>query len=611
METERAGIARAFLSNGWAFPDHDAEINLEIRVPFTLFCLHQGLVIVGVTKRFNNACQDAAKHGGACPVSASNTPETVIPSLLIRQCKSSRRRKKIADSSGATATGGEFLTRTLVAIDLLKRHVLSADEKTVGLLLPPSVGGAVINAAITLSGRTAVNLNYTLSEEVVNYCIRESGLKHVLASRKFLEKRPMDLDVEVVCVEDLVPRAGWFLKVVSWLKANICPAWCLEQSLGLSDVKPDDLLTIIFTSGSTGEPKGAMLSHRNVSSNVAAVNQLFNLTADDTILGVLPFFHSFGYTGLLWLPLALEPTCVYHFNPLDGRMVGKLCEQHGVTMMLATPTFLRTYLKRCKPEQLKKLDLVVVGAEKMPIDLAKAFKDKFAVMPTEGFGTTELSPVVAANVPDHRAQASDGQGTRLGTVGKPLPGVRAKVVDPDSGEELGNNADGLLQIKGPNVMLGYLNQQEKTEEVIRDGWYDTGDIAQIDEDGFISITGRLSRFSKIGGEMVPHIKVEEHLAAIAESGEHSDEDDEVTIRLAVTSVPDVRKGERLIVLYTSLGMTVEEIVKKLGATELPKIWLPSADSYLKVDGIPLLGTGKLDLKAIQQMALESSGGNGD
>ena len=160
-------------------------------------------------------------------------------------------------------------------------------------------------------------------------------------------------------------------------------------------------------------------------------------------------------------------------------------------------------------------------------------------------------------------------------------------------------------------MLGYLNQQEKTEEVIRDGWYDTGDIAQIDEDGFISITGRLSRFSKIGGEMVPHIKVEEHLSAISESGEHSDEDDEVTIRLAVTSVPDVRKGERLIVLYTSLGMTVEEIVKKLGATDLPKIWLPSADSYFEVEGIPLLGTGKLDLKAIQQMALESSGGNGD
>jgi acyl-[acyl-carrier-protein]-phospholipid O-acyltransferase/long-chain-fatty-acid--[acyl-carrier-protein] ligase len=359
-------------------------------------------------------------------------------------------------------------------------------------------------------------------------------------------------------------------------------------------------MTVIFTSGSTGNPKGVMLSHYNIATNIEAADQLFHFKRTDVLLGILPFFHSFGFTFPLWLTVTAEPKSVYHFNPADPRMIGKLCQDHGVTIMAATPTFLKRYLKRCDKEQFHKLDTAILGAEKMPLDLAKAFEDKFGVWPTEGYGTTELSPLAACNVPPHRSPEGHRDGTRNGTVGRAVPNVSAKVVDPETREDLGTNAEGLLWIKGPNVMLGYLNQPEKTAEVIHDGWYNTGDFAKIDDDGFIQITGRQSRFSKIGGEMVPHLRIEELLASIIEDPN----DEEGEIRVAVTSVPDEDKGERLIIVHKTLNQPVDEVLKKLGEQDIPNLWLPSRDSFVEVETIPLLGTGKLDLKGLKQLVLD-------
>ncbi|MEX0703532.1 MAG: acyl-[ACP]--phospholipid O-acyltransferase [Planctomycetales bacterium] len=530
---------------------------------------------------------------------------SLIPArLFLRRARRALFRSKVADSTGTELTGGRLLAGSLIFKKLLERHVLDADEKMVGILLPPSVGGVLTNAALTLSGRVAVNLNYTLSQHDMDYCVREAGIRHVVTSRKFLEKRPMEFDAETVFVEDLREKVTAGMKLAALAQAYLLPAAVLERVLGLHRVDPDDLLTVVFTSGSTGEPKGVMLSHHNVGSNISAVDDLFHITKEDVLLGVLPFFHSFGYTATLWLTLSLDPKCVYHYNPLDARILGKLAKDHGVTILLATPTFLRTYLKRCSPEEFHKLDLVIVGAEKMPLDIANAFEEKFGVEPTEGYGTTELSPVAAFNVPDHRAGPEGKGGTKFGTVGRIMPGAAAKIVDPDTGRELGPDQEGLLFISGPNVMKGYLNQPEKTAAVLRDGWYDTGDMAAIDEEGFIRITGRQSRFSKIGGEMVPHVKIEELINRLVDRPD----DGEPQVRVAVTAVPDEKKGERLIVLHKPLDKSPDEIVRDLEQSNLPNLWIPGRDCFIEVDEIPILGTGKLDLRGVRELALERACG---
>jgi acyl-[acyl-carrier-protein]-phospholipid O-acyltransferase/long-chain-fatty-acid--[acyl-carrier-protein] ligase len=262
---------------------------------------------------------------------------------------------------------------------------------------------------------------------------------------------------------------------------------------------------------------------------------------------------------------------------------------------------LRGFIKRIEPEQFKTVDVVVVGAEKMPIPLAQAFEERFGVRPIEGYGTTELSPVVAVNVPPNRARPDQANNSlREGSVGKPIPGVQARTVSLDDHSiVLGPNQTGMIEISGPNVMSGYLNQPELTAKVMNNGWYITGDVGLVDSDGYIHITGRESRFSKIGGEMVPHIQVEEEINKIVGG-------DEDILTLAVSSVPDEKKGEKLIVLYTQLPEEPSTIVKKLIEAGLPSIYVPGIDGFIQVDAIPILGTGKLDLRGLQKLALEKN-----
>lgn len=546
----------------------------------------------------------AVRQLGVDAVERAKPTEFVLPRLFLRACRRSMNRSKVADSAGVDLTGAKLMASSLALRNKLVGKHLAPDEKLVGVLVPPSVGGLLANTALTLARRVAVNLNYTLTDADLQFCAREAGLKHVLTSRKMLEKRPVELPgIEWIFLEDLKSEITGFDKAVAGLQTYATPLFILDRWLGLTRIQPDDLMTIIFTSGSTGEPKGVMLSYHNVGSNVDAVDQLFQFDEHDCLLGILPFFHSFGYTACLWLPSCLKLKAVYHYNPLDAREIGKLAEKHGMTILMATATFLRTYIKRCEKEQFSKLDLVIVGAEKMPLDLAEQFREKFGVMPSEGYGATETSPVAAVNIPDHRCEWTTQKGTKLGSVGRPLPNVMVKTVDPDTGADLGVDREGLLLIKGPNIMQGYLNRPEKTAAVIKDGWYNTGDMARVDSEGFIFITGRLSRFSKIGGEMVPHIKIEEHLVRIMEDPAC----DEPGPVVAVTAVPDEKKGERIVVLHKPCKKPVAQVLDELGQCDLPNLWLPGNDSFVEVPAIPLLGTGKADLKAIKQLALQRFG----
>jgi len=522
----------------------------------------------------------------------------IVTRSFIRSAKNRKRISKVADSTGADLSGGETLLRSLVLRRILRRGILAPDETHVGVLLPPSAGGVVVNAALALDRRVSVNLNYTVSSESLNKCLELANVKHVLTSRKFWDKMNFDLKAEIVFLEDFKDRATLLDKVIAGLQAFALPASWIEWSLGLHRVQPDDVMTIIFTSGSTGTPKGVMLTYANVGSNVEAIEQVVHLHARDVVIGILPFFHSMGFTVTLWTVLALNVKGVYHFNPLDARQIGKLCHAHQGTVLLSTPTFLRGFLRRVEREEFATLNVVVAGAEKLPKDLSDAFEEKFRVRPAEGYGTTELSPLVSVNVPASRSLGSDQIDRKEGTVGRPVPGVSARVVDLESGQPLPTGKPGMLWISGPNVMKGYLHRPDLTAAVIRDGWYVTGDIAVIDEDGFISITGRESRFSKIGGEMVPHIQIEEMLNRIIGAGE------DAGLQAVVTAVPDPKKGERLIVVHKPLNKTPAELQQALIAAGLPNLYIPSPDSYLQVDELPILGSGKLDLKGVKQIALD-------
>ncbi|MEZ6105551.1 MAG: AMP-binding protein [Pirellulaceae bacterium] len=543
-------------------------------------------------------------------VTNSTAPARMLPPIaFLHRCREAAKRQKIADSQGAALTGRDTLLRTLILRRLLRRHVLQDQDKFVGVLLPPSVPAVVANMALTLDRRIAVNLNYTASSETLNACLQLCGIRKVLTSRRVIDKLPIKLDTEVVYLEDLKDKLTLSDKIGSYFDAVLRPIGSLVRSLGLNQVKPSDPLTVIFTSGSTGVPKGVVLTMDNIASNVEAIRDVVRLDQHDTLIGILPLFHSFGYTVTMWGTMNLAVSAVYHYSPLDAKRVGKLCKDNKATVLLATPTFLRNYVKRCTPDQLSSLEIVVAGAEKLPRDLSDEFERKFGVRPVEGYGTTELSPLVSVNVPATRDPNDGRLLSREGSVGQAVPEVKVQIRDVDSGAVLGPNQPGMLWVSGPNVMQGYLHRPDLTDEVLIDGWYRTGDMALIDDDNFIHITGRVSRFSKIGGEMVPHIQVEEELTRIVDEALRARGEGDVGegYPVAVTSVPDERKGERLIVLYTPLGVSVETMRTGLQAANLPPLYIPGADSFYEVPAIPVLGTGKLDLKGIQSLGHERAG----
>jgi acyl-[acyl-carrier-protein]-phospholipid O-acyltransferase/long-chain-fatty-acid--[acyl-carrier-protein] ligase len=493
----------------------------------------------------------------------------------------------------------------LAGVKLLNKRLrpIVKDDNMVGVWLPSSAGGAIVNMCLATLGKTSVNLNYTVSHDVVQSSIRQCHIKTVITSKLFRHKVPLDAGegVNIVDLEDFRKGITSFERIMTMASVLCIPGWVQERwIMGLGVHKHDDLATIIFSSGSTGEPKGVMLTHGNIAANCESVIQAIDPTPKDRLFGILPFFHSFGYTVTLWVPMQVGASIAYHPNPLQAREIGEMCKKFACTIFLATPTFLRTYLKRCDPADFASVRLLVCGAEKLPQALAKEFKDKFGVQPLEGYGCTELSPVAAVNVPDWHEGSRRQIGNKSGTIGQPIPGVAARVVHKEDLSPLPPGQEGLLEIFGANVMRGYLGKDDLTKKKVVDGgWYITGDLATIDDDGFITITGREERFAKVGGEMVPLEKVEEELHHVLESTE----------RVAVvTAIPDTKRGERLIVLHLPLnGATPGDVSKKLGTRGLPNLFIPGPRDFFLVDELPILGSGKLDLKKCRQKAEELAG----
>jgi acyl-[acyl-carrier-protein]-phospholipid O-acyltransferase/long-chain-fatty-acid--[acyl-carrier-protein] ligase len=516
--------------------------------------------------------------------------------LFVETARQNWRRRAIADTGGRRLSYGQALIAARILATRLLR--ISCDARMVGVCLPPSAAGALVNLALNLNGTVPVNLNYTASAEGIRSALDRCEIRTTVTSRLFLEKLGSLPELPgTVFVEDLLAEISTGEKLRAFCVARLLPTRLWARPEGF---KADSLATVIFSSGSTGEPKGVMLSHHNILSNLEALRIVFGVNKRDNICSALPFFHSLGFTGTLWLPLLSGFSAAYHTNPLDGETIARTVREQRSTLLIATPTFLMSYLRRAKKEDFASLRLVMTGAEKLKSKLADTFEQKFGIRPLEGYGATELSPVISLSVPDVEIDGVRQLGSREGSVGLPVPGVAVKIVDPDSFVPLGEDETGLILVKGPNLMLGYLGNPEKTTEAIRDGWYVTGDIGRLDKSGFLHITDRLARFSKIGGEMIPHGAVEDALhAALGQTGV-----------LAVTSIPDEKRGEKLVVVHTPEAGDGPTLHGLLAQSNLPNLWKPGKDCFVGVDALPLLGTGKLDLRGVREAAMAQLGARG-
>lgn len=502
----------------------------------------------------------------------------------------------IADSNGREFKFGELLIVSLIVRDRIRKLTSLLAEKNVGILLPTGSDSAIANLATNLDQRTSVNLNYTAPPAIVESAQKQCGIKTVLTSRKFLEALPRQpLAQNVLYLEDLLSAVRRKEKISALLKAKLCPISLLA---GRNHTLPDDIATILFSSGSTAEPKGVMLSHHNLLSNIESFRSVVSPKREDVMLATLPFFHSFGYTVTFWFPLVSGITTACHTNPLESESIGKLAHKYKASILLTTPSFLLAYARKIKPEQLAHLRYVFTGAEKLQSRVAELFEKRFGVKPLEGYGATELSPVCALSLPNVEVDNLTEIGCREDRLGRILPGMAMKIVHPDTAEVLPPGEEGLIFIKGPNVMRGYLNKPELTESVVQDGWYNTGDVGMMDADGFFAITGRLARFSKLGGEMISHGAIEK---ALQEALELNSE------QLAVIAIEDERKGEKLCVLHTDPKLTESAIRETLKTLEIPNLWKPNPRNWSYIEQLPLLGTGKLNYRKMKELASSANG----
>lgn len=521
----------------------------------------------------------------------------------LNAAKSNLFKESVVDDQGSKLTNAKFISAVLMFSDIFKQAL--KNEKHIGILLPSSAAGAIANMALLVIGKVPVNLNYTLSPEVMAKALKKAGISKVITSERFLNKLNAKgfnfaevLENKTLFMEDLGESISKKQKVFAFLTAIAAPQWWIKLRY-LTRTSLDDTATILFSSGSEGVPKGIELTHKNLLTNIKQVSELLNFHKDDVILNSLPIFHSFGLTVTTLMPLCEGIKMVSVSDPTDGAAVGKMCAKHNVSILFGTSTFFRLYVRNKKflPLMLQKVRMVVAGAEKLKADVKEAFKMKFGLEIYEGYGATETAPVASVNMPNILDPDTLKEFTfsQAGTVGMPVPGTIIKIVDPESLQELATGEDGLILIGGGQVMKGYLNDPEKTAEVIveLDGvrYYKTGDKGHIDSNGFITIVDRYSRFAKIGGEMISLSSVEEKLAQV-----FNEENQFVAV-----AVNDDKKGESIILLMKS-KLTLDEINERIKGLNVPPIMLPS--KIFLVDEIPMLGTGKADFKGAKTLAIQ-------
>jgi acyl-[acyl-carrier-protein]-phospholipid O-acyltransferase/long-chain-fatty-acid--[acyl-carrier-protein] ligase len=510
-------------------------------------------------------------------------------------------RPAIIDYAGGaprTLTWAKVLVGAICVTQYLRSRV--GDAPNVGVWLPTGLGSALTNFALAFLGKASVNLNYTAGTSAVQSAVKQAGVRVVVTAKRFTSRVPLELpeDVQLISLEDALAGVTKWQRTRAFLLVLLLPGWFIDRFLlGLHRHRLDDTLTIVFSSGSTGEPKGVVLTHRNVAANADASIRTLEVGPHEKIFGYLPFFHSFGYTVCFWVAMNAPCTAVYFPDPRQAKELGEIARANRVTLMAATATFLRFYIRRCSPDDFRTLRLIVCGAEKLPVKLQDEFRDKFGVLPMEGYGCTELSPVVSCSMPDAFVCGVVQQRNRRGCIGQPIFGVCVRACDPNTGEPLPVGSEGVLWAKGANVMAGYLHQPERTAAVVKDGWYNTGDAGLVEPDGFIRITGRVSRFAKIAGEMVPLEKLDDEMHDVLATG-----GDRV---LAVASVPDEKRGERVVVLYLpDVEPRLPELLAALPKRGIPNLWVPDRRDCYPVEAMPVLGTGKLDLKKLSDLAKE-------
>lgn len=524
---------------------------------------------------------------------------------LIQGFKKHGARCRVVDGKDERVmTYDKIFAAALALSQVVKKET---SKKRVGIILPPGVAALIANVAVVLAGKTPVNLNFTASRTAIESSIRQSDIDKFLTADLFVRKMqsfPWPPLKQLVMLERLFPELK--RKIAIWfVLSKVLPASLLATILGLPKHGGHEEASIIFTSGSSGEPKGVVLSHRNILANVMQFGSRLDLKSQDSILGCLPLFHSFGCTVTLWYPVIYGVNMVTFPTPLETKKLAELVEKYSVTVMIATPTFLRGYLRGVHREQLGSLRLVVTGAEKLPKTVSEAFEERFGKRVLEGYGLTETSPVSNVNLPDPEPLGEDGDGHvwlpsyRPGSVGQLMPGLAVRITDPETGGPRSIHESGMIWFKGANVFEGYFKDPKRTADVLtEDGWFRTGDVGRVDLDGFLYIEGRLSRFSKIGGEMVPHETVEE--TVIKTLGLEN----ESVRRIAVVGIPDPDKGEALILLSSMPGgpehQEILDLRYRLLERGVPALWIPK--KMVRVADIPVLASGKLDVQACVKIA---------
>jgi len=441
--------------------------------------------------------------------------------------------------------------------------------------------------------------------------VEQAGIKTIYTAKKFVTKlksKGIDIDntfeksINLVYLEDLKPQISKMDFILTYAFVRFAPTSLVLSSYSTKN-SLETTAAILFSSGSEGAPKGVMLSHKNLLANVKQISEMLNMNEDEVFLGSLPIFHAFGLTVTTFLPIIEGIKVIFHPDPTDALGIGKAVAKNNVTFMVATATFIRLYLKNKKlePIMFESLKLIFSGGEKLNAHIAEEFKQKFGKDVLEGYGATECSPLISANVPNalDTSYWNTQIGTKVGSIGMPLPGCAVKIIDPISHEELAPNEDGLIIASGPNVMKGYLNNPEKTKEVLVELhdkiWYKTGDKGHMDQDGFITIVDRYSRFAKLGGEMVSLTAVENKVYEYLETKE-----DYANTKLVCVNVPDEKKGEKIVLV---IDHDIENLRQELIAFEINPLWLPSVIKV--VEQVPILGTGKIDFKGAKDLVLKS------
>lgn len=463
----------------------------------------------------------------------------------------------------------------------LFRHEAKQGER-VGVLLPNVSSCVVTILGLQSRGIVPTMFNYSMGAKAGVAALETSLVKTIITSRAFIEKakleelcESLESHAKIIYLEDLREKITLTGKIRAWLAARN-PERSIRRRL--KTVQSDDEALVLFTSGSEGLPKGVVLSHQNILANVAQLASRFDFTSRDVCFNALPVFHSFGMTGGVWLPLVTGMKVFLYPSPLHYRVVPEVAYDVNATLLFGTNVFLAGYAKHAHPYDFYSLRYVVAGAEKLQDETRQLWMEKFGLRIFEGYGATEASPVIAANSPMH---------FKVGSVGYFLPGIRYKLESI-----VGIETGGRLWVKGPNIMAGYLLHDEPgVLQASTDGWYDTGDIARIDEDNFVYIEGRLKRFAKIAGEMISLTAVEELANAVWPEYMH--------VALAVS---DANKGEQVALMSTYKEAERKPLQTHAKAQGINELHVPR--QYVYVDEIPLLGTGKIHYPAAQALLNE-------